>query len=65
MKLDSGFGVAKSWNGSVEKQVQSKHFKYKRTIFVHISIRGGGGDYGSQPIREEYFVPRGIIKTII
>ena len=23
------------------------------------------GDYGSQPIREEYFVPRGIIKTII
>ena len=43
MKLDSGFGVAKSWNGSVEKQVQSKHFKYKQTIFVHISIRGGGG----------------------
>ena len=64
MKLDSGFGAAKSWNGSVEKQLQSKHFKYKRTIFVHISIRGGG-DYGSQPIREEYFVPRGIIKTII
>lgn len=24
-----------------------------------------GGDYGSQPIREEYFVSRGIIKTII
>ena len=62
MKLDSGFGAAKSWNGSVEKQLQSKHFKYKRTIFVHISIRG---DYSSQPIREEYIVPGGIIKTII